>query len=473
MQTMIIVYLLGYLLELISTSAEEAYASVKVMYIGAYLVPVFAFFFLADYCNIRLHRIFIKAPMMVLSLVVIVTMWTTKFHHLIYLEYQYDTSYVHGLSFTPGPLYSLAHTYPMVCMVMTMLLLLYQFKKWANKYRKQLFVLLLCLAIPFVTEGIYYISRITGLLNYQIYLTPHSLALMSFCLYVGVMRLNVFEVISMATITAMDHIREGFILVDDKNNYLSSNPAADTILPGITKLVKGENISSASGWPEELKNLEGHEVEFSVDDKERKYFRASISPVFARNNALKVNIILLTEITGSVNLMKELENAAYQDSLTGLYNRKHFSELANVDIERALRTGQSIYTAMLDLDLFKNINDSYGHAAGDVMLKMSAGIMRQTIRSYDLVGRYGGEEFVLLITGLDIPEAFKLMERIRENIEHSTVYYEGAELRVTCSIGLAKYEQTDTLESSIRKADEALYVAKNSGRNQVKIYNAP
>jgi len=354
-------------------------------------------------------------------------------------------------------------------MILTMGVLIYQIKKWKNDYRKQLFIFLLCVAIPFIAEGIHFITTMAGINPYQVYLTPLSLAIMSMCLYLGVIRFNIFEIISIATVTAIEHIREGFILVDKNNNYLFSNNAAAKILPGIAELAKGEPIFSAKDWPEELTNIEGDSFEFSAGNIEAKYFEASVSPVITTGQTVKAKIILLREITDSVNLMKKLENAAYLDALTGLYNRKHFSELANMDIERALRTNQSIYTVMLDLDFFKNVNDTYGHAAGDVVLKTTAGIIRQTIRSYDLVGRYGGEEFVLLITDLEPSEAYKLMERIRENIEYNIIRYENKIIKITCSIGLAKFVENDTLESSVKKADDALYSAKKSGRNQVKL----
>jgi diguanylate cyclase (GGDEF)-like protein len=184
-----------------------------------------------------------------------------------------------------------------------------------------------------------------------------------------------------------------------------------------------------------------------------------------------VKIILFADITDNVNLLKKLENAAYVDALTGLYNRKHFCELAHISIERAQRLNQSIYTAMLDLDFFKNVNDTYGHAAGDMVLKTTADVIRQAIRSYDLLCRYGGEEFVVLITDSGETEALNQMERIRENMENTSTSYEGLEITVACSIGLAKFVESDTLEISVRKADEALYEAKNSGRNQVRLYN--
>jgi len=356
-------------------------------------------------------------------------------------------------------------------MVLAVAVLLYQLKKWTNKYRKQLLLILLCLTIPFVLEGIYYIALMTGSKKFIFYLTPHGIALMSLCLYLGVMRFSIFEIISMATTTVMEHIKEGFILVDKDNNYLSSNPTAAMMLPEITRLTRGESIFSVSSWPEELKNLDSDSIEFSINSGVPRYYMASINPVGAKNKDIIAKIILVREITDSVKLMKELENAAYLDALTGLYNRKHFLKLAIIEIDRAMRVDQPIYAAMLDLDFFKNVNDTYGHLAGDQVLRTTAAIIRQTIRAYDLIGRYGGEEFVLLFTALDMQEAYKLMERIRENMDNSSTCYEGVEIKITCSIGLAKFTGNDTLEDSIKKADEALYTAKNSGRNQVQVYD--
>ena len=472
-QIMVIVYLFGYLMEITSTNAEEAFTAVKVLYVGAHFTPLFTFFFVTDYCNIKLHPVYIKTPMIFLTMTAILAMWTSKYHSFMYLGYEFDPSNMQGLAITPGPFYSVIHTYPMACLILTMIILLYKQKKWANKYRKQLLTLFVCLVIPFAAEGFYYLMLVTKIFNYYLYLTPYSMAIMSFCLYIGVMRFSIFEIIPVATLAAMEHIKEGFVLVDKDNNYLSSNLAALMVFPGIKKLVKGESISSAGDWPKEFKEMDADMVEFSITNKNIKYFEASISPVIAKNQTVEAKIIILRDITEHTTLMKKLETAAFLDSLTGLYSRKHFSELAYADIERANRSNQSIYTAMLDLDFFKNINDSYGHAAGDIVLKKTAEIIHQTIRSYDLLGRYGGEEFVLLITDLDLTEARKLMERIRENMEQSSIYYDGNELKITCSIGLAQFTENDTLETSIKKADEALYKAKNSGRNQVQIAEPP
>jgi diguanylate cyclase (GGDEF)-like protein len=278
-------------------------------------------------------------------------------------------------------------------------------------------------------------------------------------------------VISIATVSAMNHIREGFVLVDVDNNYLTSNPAMAKMLPGVAKLEKGKSIFLAKGWPEELNSIEHGSVEFSVTDENTRYLRAGISPVFIENKIFIGRIFLFTDITDNINYLAGIEKVAYTDALTGLYNRKHFLELADADIQRAARINQAIYMAMMDIDNFTKINDVYGHTAGDMALKMSAEIIRQSIRSYDLVGRYGGEKFSIMFAISDEAEVLKLAERIRTSTEDTCIDYEGDEIKITCSVGVAKLLKDDTLEKVIQKAEEALFVAKNSGRNQVKFHD--
>jgi diguanylate cyclase (GGDEF)-like protein len=287
-------------------------------------------------------------------------------------------------------------------------------------------------------------------------------------------------------IQTVKHIREGFILVDENNNYLLSNPAAARIFPEISKLARGDSIFLINGWPEELKELETSSIEFSTSEENKplesdqpeihlryqKYFKASVSQVFTDNQMLIARIILLSDVTGNVNLLNKLKDAAYMDALTGLYSRKHFFELAAIEIERAQRLNQPVYAAMLDLDFFKKVNDTYGHAAGDMVLKTAAEVIQKSIRTYDLLGRYGGEEFVILFTNLVASELHFPSERIRENMEHNVTNYEGQEIKITCSIGMARFLEDDTLEATLKKADAALYAAKRAGRNQVQIYDS-
>jgi len=469
MQAMIIVYLFGYFIEITSSDIAEAYTGAKVLYTGASFVVTFVFFFMADYCEFRLHPVFVRAPMLVISLFAALTLWITRFDNLVYSDFSYSTTLAHHLNFTPGALYYLLHAYPIICMLFSMGVLLYRIMRWKDKYRKQLIILLVCLLFPLASELVYFVTVFAGFNIDHVYFTPYAMAAMSFCLYMGVARYNIFDVISVANLSTMEYIREGFVMLDDRNNFLFSNPFAVELIPAISRLSRGESVFSIKGCPEQIRDMESGSLEFP-NVKGTTHFKASVSPVFSQNQALIAKIIIFNDVTENVMLMKKLEEAAYVDALTGIYNRRHFYELGMAEVERATRLGQDMFTAMLDFDFFKNVNDTYGHSAGDLVLAKTAEVVRDTIRSYDLLGRYGGEEYVILTTGLGLDEALHMMERIRQNIESIAIHYDGEEIRLTCSIGLAQLTSSDTLEDAVKKADAALYKAKRLGRNQVQVY---
>jgi len=166
---------------------------------------------------------------------------------------------------------------------------------------------------------------------------------------------------------------------------------------------------------------------------------------------------------------RETYELATTDSLTGVYNRRTYKELAEPQLSRSRRAQLPVSLLMLDLDHFKRINDTYGHLAGDDVLKAFALLVRNCLRKEDLLARYGGEEFVMLLPGTSHSAAAVLAERIREEVAAMPFDANGHRVRVTVSIGVAS-EAGDTLpslEAMLGRADEALYAAKNQGRNLV------
>lgn len=162
-----------------------------------------------------------------------------------------------------------------------------------------------------------------------------------------------------------------------------------------------------------------------------------------------------------------LELLANQDGLTGLYNRRHFMALAEAEVQRAKRYLRPVVVGMADLDFFKKLNDTYGHAAGDAVLRALAGLMRESFRQSDLVCRYGGEEFAFVFPESSLAEAHVLAERFRRRCASFAINLpDGREVTVTTSIGLADVGES-TLEVALSLADAALYDAKRLGRNQV------
>lgn len=167
-----------------------------------------------------------------------------------------------------------------------------------------------------------------------------------------------------------------------------------------------------------------------------------------------------------------LERQASIDVLTGMRNRRSFYELGEVELKRALRHKVPLVALMLDADYFKKVNDTYGHAVGDLVLKDLAKIMTETLREVDLLGRVGGEEFAVLLLHTPLPQALEVAERLRLKVaEHKVSLPEDASIGFTVSIGLAMLtDQEKQLGDLLKKADLALYEAKSLGRNRIVNY---
>lgn len=165
---------------------------------------------------------------------------------------------------------------------------------------------------------------------------------------------------------------------------------------------------------------------------------------------------------------EEVYQLATHDALTELYNRRHFLELLEKEIARAQRHGRPLALAILDVDLFKRINDAYGHIAGDGVLKQMAEIVRQHVRGEDVAARIGGEEFAVLLPEADPESAHAFAERLRDAIATATFSAGGIPQTITISIGLADLAESRSDRSTLmRAADAALYQAKEGGRNRV------
>jgi len=168
------------------------------------------------------------------------------------------------------------------------------------------------------------------------------------------------------------------------------------------------------------------------------------------------------------NALKKVQQLAITDSLTNLYNRRHFAKVAGGEIKRACRYGRPLAVIMLDIDRFKRANDTYGHTVGDHILQGVAACCRQELRKVDIVGRYGGDEFVVLLPENDLAAARQVAERLRKRIAQRQLNTPKGPATVTASLGIAAVDCEDTtLEQLLSRADQALYAAKQSGRNRV------
>lgn len=210
--------------------------------------------------------------------------------------------------------------------------------------------------------------------------------------------------------------------------------------------------------------------------EEYMFQNLTISPLTNTNGEVNKVCLLIYDVTEFASSKRALERANEQlaklsmtDRLTGLLNRGTWENLVDAEYERYRRYGQATSLVMFDIDNFKPVNDTYGHLAGDEVIRDTAQITRNSIRQSDSAGRYGGEEFGIILPETDAENARIICERIRDAIEKSIVTTSaGDEIRYTVSMGIAQLTgQPENHMQWMQKADEALYAAKENGRNQV------
>ena len=242
--------------------------------------------------------------------------------------------------------------------------------------------------------------------------------------------------------------------------YLENNSATDTFTPDRLQILN--LITSQIGISIENARLYQN-IEKKVNERTRQLQEKSELLNLANKE-------MAAEIEQRKLLEEELRKLATTDYLTGLFIRRKLFELSESEINRAKRNGSPLALMILDIDHFKSINDTYGHAAGDEVLKAFAAVFRDSLRNVDIVCRFGGEEFVAILPDTDIQPAMEVAQRLRQNVETSSLPVEGKQLKYTISIGLTRLLDRDTLVSElIHRADEALYHSKKTGRNRVTL----
>lgn len=182
------------------------------------------------------------------------------------------------------------------------------------------------------------------------------------------------------------------------------------------------------------------------------------------------NAVLL----GSLELQRQYRSKAETDALTGLHNRAWFEEVFPKQLELCERTGQQVSLLMVDIDHFKKVNDEYGHTGGDEALRHMGQLLRRNLRSTDLCARYGGEEMIVLMPGTEVVHAHLTAERLRESVASTPLrLQDGRELVIQVSGGIAQWQPGTSLNDLIRSADQALYKAKEGGRNRIEMQALP
>ncbi|MDV6345683.1 diguanylate cyclase [Nitrosomonas sp. Is37] len=282
---------------------------------------------------------------------------------------------------------------------------------------------------------------------------------------------------------ALDHIPTCIYMKDHQRRYIYANRSTLELFQCSAEELSGSSDSRFFP-PETVAQL--HDIDTRVlihgeDTAEKVIYKSENgstriywqikTPIYEDDKKTRISGLcgISTDITEFELLKGKLEQQARQDYLTGLFNRRFFMEQGHAELVRAQRYGHALSVLMLDVDHFKKINDKHGHQTGDAVLKRLADVMRKILRTVDIIGRVGGEEFAVLLPETDLQRATEVAERLREETAHAVVTsVTGMPLNFTVSIGVASLEGKDIdLNTLINQADRALYQAKESGRNRV------
>jgi len=237
------------------------------------------------------------------------------------------------------------------------------------------------------------------------------------------------------------------LFIEDKDTYTNTNTLTN------------------QEWIKELNSLDQQDRVVAIRDKKYgiKYFNIKTSIIHQEEDSL---VLIFSNISSIFKKSKKDEYLANHDTLTGIYNRQYFNKIVNQDIYEVHSNTNSSALLMLDLDFFKRVNDTYGHQVGDDVLQRFTQVISKNIRSSDVFARWGGEEFILLLPNISIANAYNIADTLRKKIEETNFKDVGT---VTCSIGISEFIEGDNLTTWLFRVDEALYKAKENGRNRVEL----
>lgn len=272
---------------------------------------------------------------------------------------------------------------------------------------------------------------------------------------------------------------DDMVMITDANGIIEYVNDAVALVSGYTKeelIGNKTNIFKSGKQTEEFYKklwrtiLSGKNYKSIIINKTKSdklyYADLKITPLFDENKKIKNFVATSMDITNRIEMQKRLQKLATIDSLTGIYNRYKIDDAINLHIARSKRYKEPFCLIMFDIDYFKKVNDTYGHDIGDKVLKALSQLISKHIRCTDTFGRWGGEEFMVILENTKKEKAFEIAEKLRKIVEAYTIENR---YKITISLGVGEYKEGESREDLVKKVDKALYRAKENGRNQVSV----
>jgi diguanylate cyclase (GGDEF)-like protein/PAS domain S-box-containing protein len=466
----------------LSQTPEQARWWVDPRYFGLTVMLAFFITYILQYSG---HGKWLTKPRLIfffsVPLVTQLIIATNSFHHLFLVSvgFSRDGNLMGIDSVVYGPLFWVHTVYSYLLVLVGIFLTAQMAVRSFRIYKRQALLMIFGIIPPLLTSVIDAFLLIPGLKHP---LSPIGFAVMGLLFAVAMFWQKMLEIVPVARDTVIESMSDAMIVLDSHDKVVDINPAARQFLLLETTQIIGLPIKDVFRPWSELLFQSGtdsfSESEICLGSKgNEKFYDLRISPLLIQKKKLGGRIIILRDITQrkqSEIQLKALQEQCYEqsihDPLTGLYNRRFFSESILREAGKAAREQKPISIAIIDIDYFKQVNDSYGHEAGDMALIHLAGIFSKLTRVGDYVFRYGGEEFLIMMPETSLTAATQIAERCRQHVENSILNYTDSQISMTISIGVACLLPGELgYETAVKAADAALYRAKEKGRNCVVV----
>ncbi|MCW5887468.1 MAG: diguanylate cyclase [Anaerolineales bacterium] len=355
-------------------------------------------------------------------------------------------------------------------------------------YRNQILAVLIGLAIPLVVN----VASVAGLAPFpNLDLTPFTFTLTGIIFAYAIFRLGLLDIVPIARHTLVEQMSDSLVVLDARDRLVDYNPAARQLLGLGDEVPIGRSGAELFGaWPQLaalLLQMRPASQELAWPGQPARTIELHVVPLYDQTGGFEGRLIVMRDISQRVEverrlreqiahneaLQAQLREQSIRDSLTGVFNRRYLEESLPRELANATRKNEPLSLVMLDIDLFKNFNDVYGHGIGDTVLQSLGHILMENTRAGDIVCRYGGDEFIVMFPGASAERARERIDECRRRFAEQPIVIQGQTIRTTISAGVTSFPlHAQTGEALLQVADQALYQAKQQGKNSAVILSA-
>jgi diguanylate cyclase (GGDEF)-like protein/PAS domain S-box-containing protein len=467
------IYLFGYLMIINNNNLQEMIFWNQIQYLGLPFISVLWLMVALLYTKI----IYSLRNRMVLLLffVPVITFFmrlTNSWHHLFYTNWEARQLFgYYSLYMERGYWYYVNISYTILCLLLTIIIYIIGYLKNRASYAKSHFlVFLFASLLPFVGIMLILFAFEERSIDYTALIMPISLLVISY----GILKYDFLEIRTLARETIFENNIAGMVILGPGQRIIDYNKAAKEFVGTLNISLGNYPIEYTLNREPELLEIFKSEIaqDFSsVIDGEERFFEIDAMQLGDLHDGNTRMLKTIRDVTEDKKMQEKLKVLATTDSLSGLYNRTEFMNLAQREFAWTKRHNKKLSLLMMDLDCFKIVNDTFGHAAGDQVIREMGSIIMASFRKTDIVGRIGGEEFAVVLKNASFKDAKKVAEQFRETVAGKKVIYGNQVISITVSIGVASIcgdtDDSNNIEDILKKADDALYKAKAKGRNCV------